>query len=231
MLIKSCFLFLYGSCLASFACCFAKRYATNTSILNPPSYCDNCHHRLTFWQLIPILGYLLQRGHCHFCHAKISKLSTFWELFCGLTIAFLGNQLAYIHWPLLLALFFWCLCLSLQDYYTQTVASELLYFGGCFILLCGIKYCYFSLQTQWSLLLILIVLLGSLSYLGKLGSADVFFILIIACLLGFFYTIYLLLLACILAVCYCFWQHKHQIAFIPFLSSALLLLLFYLRFS
>jgi len=40
--------------------------------LSNRSQCPHCLHTLRWWQLIPILGWLLQRGHCHDCHAPIS---------------------------------------------------------------------------------------------------------------------------------------------------------------
>ena len=230
MLIKACFLFLYGSCLASFACCLAQRFVSKTSILMPPSFCDFCQRRLKFWQLIPILGYLLQKGHCHFCKHKISSQSTFLEIFGGLCLILLGSKLTFIHWPLLFSLFFWCLALSLQDYYTQSVASLLLFLGGAFILLCNFKNCYFIFLAHWQLLVPFNLLLVLLSYTNKLGSADVVFIIVISLLIGFFYTLYLLLISCVLAVLYCLVTHAKKLAFIPFLSISLLIILLYLRF-
>lgn len=37
----------------------------------PPSRCDSCHNELKFWHNIPILGWIMLRGKCAFCHAKI----------------------------------------------------------------------------------------------------------------------------------------------------------------
>lgn len=231
MLYQAICLFVYGTCLASFSVCYAQRYRVKLSIFAPRSFCDTCQHPLKFWQLCPILGYFLQKGYCTFCHTKISFQSTLFEILGGIILNILGANLTPIRWPLLFALFFWCLTLSLQDYYTQTVASSLLYLGSCFILLCGMHQVYFIFKTQWSLLIPLILFLGCLSYLNQLGSADVIFILVISCLLGFFYTIWLLFIACLLALSYCLLNRTTKIAFIPFLSLSLLLILLYLKFT
>lgn len=44
------------------------------------SVCDFCHHPLSWWQLIPILGFIIQRGRCHWCDARISAFFPISEL-------------------------------------------------------------------------------------------------------------------------------------------------------
>ncbi len=38
----------------------------------PASHCPKCRHRLRFWENIPLLSWVLLRGHCRACHAPIS---------------------------------------------------------------------------------------------------------------------------------------------------------------
>lgn len=42
------------------------------NLLYPPSACPKCKHAIRFWQNIPILSYLLQRGKCANCGTSIS---------------------------------------------------------------------------------------------------------------------------------------------------------------
>ena len=51
------------------------------------SYCDNCHHRLSLLDMIPIISFLFLKGKCRYCHKKIDSLSTFMELFTGILYA------------------------------------------------------------------------------------------------------------------------------------------------
>lgn len=37
----------------------------------PPSACPHCGHRIRFWQNIPVISYLLQRGRCVNCQTSI----------------------------------------------------------------------------------------------------------------------------------------------------------------
>lgn len=41
------------------------------SVLNPPSFCPSCKRRLKTYELIPILSYIVLRGRCRTCGARI----------------------------------------------------------------------------------------------------------------------------------------------------------------
>lgn len=41
-------------------------------LLHPPSSCPHCGHRIRPWENIPLLSFVLQRGRCRACAAKIS---------------------------------------------------------------------------------------------------------------------------------------------------------------
>lgn len=46
--------------------------STPFNLCFPRSQCPQCHVTLTGWQLIPLLGFFLQKGKCSACHHKIS---------------------------------------------------------------------------------------------------------------------------------------------------------------
>lgn len=75
--------FIYGSCLGSFICAAASRYATHESILFPASHCEACRTPLAYWQLIPVLSYCWLKGRCASCHAPISPQTLLMELGVG----------------------------------------------------------------------------------------------------------------------------------------------------
>lgn len=54
------------------------------NLLYPPSACPHCKHSIRFWQNIPVLSYLWQRGRCVGCHARISIRYPLVELFTAL---------------------------------------------------------------------------------------------------------------------------------------------------
>lgn len=63
--------FIFGSIMGSFLNVLAMRLSNNESILWPSSHCHNCNHRLRWYELIPVISYLLQRGKSRCCHTLI----------------------------------------------------------------------------------------------------------------------------------------------------------------
>lgn len=64
-------IFIFGTIMGSFLDVVAIRLSNNESILWPSSHCHNCNHRLKWYELIPIVSYLFQRGKSNCCHTKI----------------------------------------------------------------------------------------------------------------------------------------------------------------
>jgi leader peptidase (prepilin peptidase)/N-methyltransferase len=79
------------------------------------SYCPHCNHRLMWYDLLPVLSWLIQGGRCRYCKEKISTLYPFIELctllFCVLNFAVWGQwNIAYFvvlfATPVVMGLFF-----------------------------------------------------------------------------------------------------------------------------
>ena len=81
---------LLGLLLGSFYNVCIHRYVSGESILFPPSHCPHCNQRLRFWELIPVLSYLLLRGQCARCHKPIHIRYPLVELLSGLTSGLLA---------------------------------------------------------------------------------------------------------------------------------------------
>ncbi len=64
--------FIFGICIGSFLNCVIYRLAKNESFLFSRSYCPKCGKTLAWYDLIPLLSFLLLRGKCRYCHQKIS---------------------------------------------------------------------------------------------------------------------------------------------------------------
>lgn len=62
---------ILGAALGSFFNVLIDRIPRKTSIVKPPSHCTSCGKSLPPWQNLPILSYLLLKGKCKFCGAKI----------------------------------------------------------------------------------------------------------------------------------------------------------------
>ena len=65
-------MFVIGTLFGSFFSLAIYRIPRHQDILVKRSYCTNCNHNLGFFDLIPILSYLLCGGKCRYCKDKIS---------------------------------------------------------------------------------------------------------------------------------------------------------------
>ena len=68
--------FTFGCVMGSFYYVIATRVSQNLSIISPPSHCEKCNHKLKWYELIPVISYLIQGGKCKSCknHIPISYL-------------------------------------------------------------------------------------------------------------------------------------------------------------
>jgi leader peptidase (prepilin peptidase)/N-methyltransferase len=62
------------------------------SLLVPRSRCQSCGHQLAWFENIPVLSYLVLRGHCRHCQAGISLRYPLVELATGLLFLWCGWQ-------------------------------------------------------------------------------------------------------------------------------------------
>ena len=73
MILEAIPFFIAGLLIGSFLNVLICRIPNNESFLLSKSYCDNCKKNLHWYDLIPIISFLLLKGNCRFCNAKISK--------------------------------------------------------------------------------------------------------------------------------------------------------------
>ncbi len=73
------------------------------NLATPASRCPNCGHKIGALENVPLLSYLLQKGHCKHCAAKISLRYPSIELLTGVISGVVAWQLGF-GWPLAFAL-------------------------------------------------------------------------------------------------------------------------------
>ena len=76
-------IFVFGTVMGSFLNVVAVRLSKEESILWPGSHCDVCHHRLKWYENIPIISYLVQKGKCRSCGTRIPISSLLMEVITG----------------------------------------------------------------------------------------------------------------------------------------------------
>lgn len=69
-----------GLMLGSFLSVLLERLGHKDGIVAGRSECPRCHHVLAWYDLIPLLSYLLLRGKCRYCGARIASLYPILEI-------------------------------------------------------------------------------------------------------------------------------------------------------
>ena len=64
--------FIFGTLLGSFYNVVGYRLPKGLSLIKPGSFCPKCNHSLKWYELIPVLSFMIQRGKCRECKCKIS---------------------------------------------------------------------------------------------------------------------------------------------------------------
>ena len=112
--------FLLGSIMGSFLNCMAIRICHNVSFVKGRSVCDECGHVLGPLDLIPIFSYILNRGKCRYCGAKLSARYLISEIVAGLSYLFIvikfGLTLETIKYLVLVSLMLAISFADLEDY-------------------------------------------------------------------------------------------------------------------
>ncbi len=92
-------IFILGLIIGSFLNVVIYRYNTGRT-LSGRSGCLSCGKKLTWYELVPVLSFLVQRGKCRLCYSKISWQYPLVELSTGLLFVLVYLQLAPSNWPL-----------------------------------------------------------------------------------------------------------------------------------
>ncbi len=81
--IFAIFFFALGAIVASFLGVVVERYCTGESWVTGHSKCSSCGATLTIIDLIPIISWVLLRGHCRTCGSRVPVASTIAEATLG----------------------------------------------------------------------------------------------------------------------------------------------------
>lgn len=214
------FHFILGLCLGSFIVCTAERLSSNQPVWGTQrSICPNCQHQLRAWQLIPLLGVLLQRGRCHDCQQPIPLQSSLVERLCGVLVATSPGPLTTAL-PLIIG-YLVLIFNSLTDYLNYNVYPLTLITPAVL----GLWQQRPNLDIGFYILLVLIVTLYLLARLTPtFGLGDVDVLLMLGCLATANAILTSLALASTAAlVFFILGSSKRRLPFVPFISWGFIL--------
>lgn len=180
-------IFILGLMIGSFLNVVIYRIPKGESILISRSYCPNCETKLQWYDLIPVLSFLMTKGNCRYCEASISWQYPFVELLTG--VLFLGLYLKFgitVQFGALLILISLLIASSIIDYQLQIIPNKITYFGIILGLIFSLIFDYISIKLALLGLIIPagFLLLIALITKGGMGIGDVKFAAMIGTFIG-----------------------------------------------
>lgn len=126
ILIGGCALF--GLVVGSFLNVVIYRVPRNESIVSPPSHCPSCNSQIRSYDNVPVLSWLLLRGRCRNCRARVSPRYLVVEFTSAGLYAGLAARMGY-NWslPAFLVLFAGLLALACIDMEHLILPKRIIY--------------------------------------------------------------------------------------------------------
>ena len=230
--------FIFRTIFGSFYNVVGYRLPKGESLIHPPSHCPKCNHLLKYYELIPIISFLLQGGKCRECKKKIPWFYPIFETCCGILFA-----LAYLsfgfNYELVIALIFISMniIVVLSDYRYMIIPDEVLIFFGIIILICiysffGFTKAYMSVLSGIYAfgIMFLIKLFGDFLFKKEsMGGGDIKLMFIFGLVLGWKEAILSIFIGSFIGLPISLYilnkKKSHIIPFGPFLSSGALIIL------
>ncbi len=240
---ESVLFFFSGSLCGSFFYTLALRYISGQINKDPmkalfsSSVCVSCGKAVKKYHLIPLLSYLLLRGKCSRCGAKISLKYPFYEILYGTILLFIvKNYGLNLHAVSLYLAISVALTIAIIDFYTFTIPDSLILFFLLFSLYPLITQSTLLDSLYGFLLMFIFFTLVLFIFPGSFGGGDIKFASVIGLFLGLENAVVALetslVTGAVAGVIYGLRTGKSlrtKIPFGPFLTTGLLVALFYGR--
>jgi len=230
--------FITGTIFGSFFNVVAYRLSNNLSLIKPSSHCEHCNHKLKWYELIPLISYIIQKGKCRKCKEKLSKSYITVELITGILFATCYNEFA-LTVDLIIAIIFvsTLIIIIVSDIEYMIILDEVLFIGCILILLTALFFEGF--QTAFNMIvsgilsfsvMYLIKIIGDFLFKKEsLGGGDIKLMFLFGLVLEFEMAVVAIFLGTFLAFpisLYILVKRKdNMIPFGPFLSIAAILIL------
>lgn len=234
----SIIIFIIGTVFGSFYNVLGYRIPKEESIIYPSSHCPNCNHKLKYYELIPIISFMLQKGKCNKCHARISLFYPFFELLTGLLFVISYNVYGFQQSLIIVLTFISMLIIiTISDYIYLIIPDNILIFFGVVLLveICiiyGIRTAFLSIINGILSFIFMFLLkkLGDFIFKKEsMGGGDIKLLFIIGLVLKFPIAILSIFVGSTIGLPISLFLVKksqnHIIPFGPFIAAGAILLL------
>ena len=230
------YMFIIGAVLGSFYMVVGDILSNNESIVVPRSHCSKCNYILSWYELIPIVSYIIQRGKCKNCHTKLSISYMLIEILSGILFA-LSYYLYGFNYEFFMSIIISSLLIIIyvSDFKYLIINDEPLIIAITlsiitnFIFLGTIKGLYLIISgLVMFIFMYLVKLFGDKAFKREsLGGGDIKLAFFIGCTLGLRLAFVSLIIASFLALPYASYyvvkKQEREIPFGPFLITGVLI--------
>lgn len=145
ILFWTIYAFVVGLCIGSFLNVVVLRGLSGESIVLPRSHCTSCNHKLSWYDNIPVLSFLILRGKCRYCSEKISPQYPLVELFTGLVFAGIFYKYGFsMNMMFLMAAASLCIVMAVTD-----IKEKVILDGHAYMLMAlGLIYNFFNIAGE-----------------------------------------------------------------------------------
>lgn len=149
-MVVSFFVFIFGTIVGSFLNVVILRYNSGESIIKNSSKCFSCRERLKWYEMIPVLSFIFQRGRCRHCKSKISWQYPIVELLTGLVflLIFLKFQFTLVT-SYYFVVFSILIIISVYDLRHQIIPNLLVYIFDILAFLNLLLITNYELRIFW----------------------------------------------------------------------------------
>lgn len=230
--------FILGSVMGSFFHVVATRLSNEESIISPGSHCHICNHKLRWYELIPIISYIIQGGKCRKCKETLPLSYLVIEIVTGVLYAVCFHEYG-ISSDLVISIIFVSILIIVivSDIEYMIILDEVLVFGSVitiifYLILYGLDvtvYHIFDAALAFVAMYALKLLGDFMFKKESLGGGDIklmfFFGLVIGLPLSIVTIFVATFIAFPIALFILFSRRDNMIPFGPFLSMAAILIL------
>lgn len=230
-------LFIFGSVIGSFLNVLAVRLSNNESILWPSSHCHNCQHKLRWYELIPVISYIIQMGKSRCCNTRIPLSYVIIEIVTGVLYMVSYHSFGFSY-ELVISLIFISALITIivSDIEYMIILDEVIAVSCILIIL--LEFIFFGLDRTANMIIggiLAFVLMYIIKIIGdkifkkeSMGGGDIKLMFLFGIVIGFPLSICDIFLATFIAfpvaVYMLFSRKDNLIPFGPFLAMAAILI-------
>lgn len=218
--------FIIGAVFGSFLNVCIYRLPRKLSIITPRSHCPECQHLIPWYDNIPILSYILLRGRCRFCDARIAPTYLIVEVITAVVFLTIFMKFGFsVKLPIYLVFFCLLIIITFIDLERQLIPDVIAIPG----IIVGIATSFFTVSLRSSLLgaatgALVIV---ALAVIGKailkkeaMGGGDIRLLAMIGSFLGWVDVLSVLFIGSFIGLIFGLSMRQRELPFGPYLAAA-----------